>query len=117
MFKCIEKEGLPVPVPPYSKGEVQVKNFGIVNLELPTVNEERSWQLPKECKRFTLWTRNGNALRIARLPNHAGPADPPYLSLAANIAWSEANLDIDQEVIFFFACGTAAEVVQIIVGV
>jgi len=102
---------------PMRGGEVQVGDFGIVNLELPTANEERAWLPPKGCKRFTLQARNGNALRIARLPNKAGGAENPYFNLGASISWSEANLDIKQEVVFYFACGTAAEVVEIMVGV
>lgn len=91
--------------------------FSIINIEMPSADTEYWWQLPRNCKWFTLQVRDGTAIRIATLADKVAKSNPPYFTLKANATWSEDDLDITSEDIFlYFACGSTGKVIEIFVG-
>jgi len=96
----------------------KVTRMSIVNIEMPTADKEYSWQLPKGLKWFTLHTADGTALRIATSSGKVAGSQRPYWTLKLDTSWSEENLDIQgEDDFFYFACGSASKVVEIIVGI
>lgn len=89
------------------------------SVPLGVANTEVRWQIPAGTKQFGLHTRNGNAIRIASEPGKVAGSLDPYFTLKANTALECTELDIPgtADMIWYFSCSVANEVVEIIIGV
>ena len=102
----------------------KVAHFRITQLVFVTANKEYTHQLAKGCKRFKIQCRDGTAVRVATATDIVKDSNPGYWTLKATVAsgensqiWQEDNLDIqDENMLIYFACGTAAKVLEIIEG-
>jgi len=96
--------------------EKEVNEIRVLNIPLETADKEYEVYFPKGTQFFTLHTRDGTAIRLSHEEGKVNASDPPYWTLKANTSWSEDRLYIIRNLRLYVACGTAAKVVEVIVG-
>lgn len=130
-FFCNEQ---PTTLCEYSVGNIWIyelpENSAIVtsptifNVTMANANTEYSQALPPHTKRFSIKTRDGTAFRIAFVTGKVAAPTAPYLTVPANVEYSEDSLNVGFEagvvigagvlLTLYFGCGVAAKVVEII---
>ena len=96
-----------------------VVRLHVMNLEMPSANTEYEYRLPPGCKMFIFHCRDATALRASFSRGKVASSvtgDPGYLTIKANSAWAMDNLNILEETFVYFACGTAAKVIEGVIG-
>lgn len=99
--------------------EERANRILIANLPMPVADKEYNWALPKNCRWFTLQTRNGAAIRVAVETGHVASSEPPYFTIKPDNSWDERYLEVDIRygLPLFLACSSAGEVMEAIMGV
>ena len=97
---------------------MSTKVFGVANILFPVADAEVKWQFPIGTKRFVMHTRGGAAVRLGTEPGVVAGSVNPYFTLKAGCSYNEDDLGIeDFNEVFYFACSTAGEVLELIIGV
>lgn len=122
--------GLPVTTPttPGSPGTTpvvsdKIKHLSITNVQLPAANTEYVFTFPVGTQGFVMHARNGNIIRMSTeqgvvASDPAVQSNNPRFTLKANTVYSQDDLNISDFLqTFYFACGTAGEVLEIITGI
>jgi hypothetical protein len=101
----------------------RIKNLQITVVPLGVANNEVKYQFALGTKSFIIHARNGNEIRMSTQQGVVS-ADPatesrdPRFTLKANTNYSQDDLNIrDFTQTFYFACGAANEVLEIIISV
>jgi len=87
----------------------------IINITMTDADADYEYLLPKNCKKFMMQVRDGTAIRIALKPNIAATWGVGYWTMKAN-AWiweDDLNIEDPSNIRLYFACGSAAKVVEI----
>lgn len=93
-----------------------VTRISTINIPLPAANTEYIWQLPKNLRWFRLQCRAATDLRISTKQNCVASSEAPYYTLKSGIVWEENNMDIQEDILLYFATASTNQVVEILVG-
>ena len=94
---------------------MEVSRIQIANIDIPA-STEVSWALPKGCKWFTLQCRTAVDIRIAVDAGKVVGLLKPYFTLKSGTSWDEENLDIEKQLLIYFAAASAV-VVEAFLGI
>ena len=97
----------------------EVVRFGVINIDMPAANTEYpsgGWQLPRNCKWFNLHARDRTAIRISTVMDKVAGSSNPYFTLKAGSSWNEFDLNIQEDLILYFASAGTSKVIEILVG-
>ena len=100
-------------------GELTIKDKAtattpaIYNVTMTNANTEYSQALSSNTKRFSIKTRDGTAFRVAFETGKVATPTEPYETVPANSEYYEDALTVDS-LTLYFACGTAAKIVEIV---
>ena len=95
----------------------KVNDIRTFTFPLVTADKEYEVYLPKGVKFFTLHVRDGTAIRMSHLQGRVSGSEEPYFTLKANTSWDEQNVDVNRNIRWYVACGSASKVVEVIAGV
>jgi hypothetical protein len=84
----------------------------IYAVTMTNANAQYSQALPSDTRRFSIKTRDGTAFRLAYVTGKVAPPTDPYLTIPANMEYSED--DLRANITLYFACGTAGKIVEIV---
>ena len=116
-FKCsttvtitLELSGKPIN----TTGVKEAKEPTIYNKTLTLANTEYSQVLPDHTKKLTFQCRTAFDIRFAFVTGKVATPTAPYMTIKANGAYDEKDLDLVGKTLYL-ACGNAAKVVEILV--
>jgi len=85
----------------------------LYNITLTIANTEYSQALPANTKKFTVQIRDGTSFRLAFVTGKVATPTEPYLSIGANSAYWEDNIQ-PSTLTLYLACGSADKTAEIV---
>ncbi len=89
----------------------------VINIVMPAADTEYpdgGHILPKGCKRYYIHCKDGTAFRMAFETDKVADSVSPYLTVKTDSNYWEDNLNLEDEIIFYFASASTSKVIEII---
>ena len=122
------KLGITIPIPGGNgtgnpTQSERIKNLRVAVVPFPVADTEVPYVFAIGTKSFLMHSRSGNEIRMSTqqgivAANPVTISQDPHFTLKANTVYNQDDLNIrDFTQTFYFACSTAGEVLEIIIGV